>query len=315
MSIFGSFGIKNHPGPKNPSVPQIEVRDVSHETFGKYQYCTSYEGVFYADSDFDHSFGVGKPKKGAIPSPSEADRTPFGQKRKPILESEHEKLDRYKREKIETQALLEQIASEAVPEANAKQDEWLSQYVARHEEDVYGWAFDCKKHGDFLSVFITRASNAEAKQFWTHNPVRFSTTINLAACRQIILKCGHAPARGGSIKFSYRLAHGDKGSMTIGGTGHGCYKAPEGSKWVVLPPEMVSHYSRPLMYFAEPPSDKYGNCINMSDSEYKIKTKVENAARPAADDRIEFEGLRATLFIPATLGQQVHERILKELSA
>lgn len=44
---------------------ELEMVDISYETFGKYQYCTMYEGRWYADSDFVN----GKPKKGAIPSP------------------------------------------------------------------------------------------------------------------------------------------------------------------------------------------------------------------------------------------------------
>lgn len=51
----------------------IQVKDISYQVFGKYQYCTqAKDGMFYADSDFDLGFGVGKPKKGSLPSPQQS---------------------------------------------------------------------------------------------------------------------------------------------------------------------------------------------------------------------------------------------------
>jgi len=44
-------------------------KDISRETFGKYQNCTQYDGKWYADEDFDRGPGIGKPKRGAIPAP------------------------------------------------------------------------------------------------------------------------------------------------------------------------------------------------------------------------------------------------------
>lgn len=45
------------------------LRDISHEVYGKYQNCTMYNGLWYADSDFSGGFGCGKPVSGALPSP------------------------------------------------------------------------------------------------------------------------------------------------------------------------------------------------------------------------------------------------------
>lgn len=44
----------------------IKLIDISHQTYGKYQYCTKYKDYWYADRDFDR-YGI--PKNGAIPSP------------------------------------------------------------------------------------------------------------------------------------------------------------------------------------------------------------------------------------------------------
>lgn len=49
---------------------QWAMRDLSYEVYGKYQFCTMAEdGMWYADVDFEHPGGFGKPKKGALPSP------------------------------------------------------------------------------------------------------------------------------------------------------------------------------------------------------------------------------------------------------
>lgn len=46
-----------------------EVKDMSAEVFGKYQFATQYNGVWYSDADFTDGPGIGKPKPGAIPAP------------------------------------------------------------------------------------------------------------------------------------------------------------------------------------------------------------------------------------------------------
>lgn len=50
---------------------KMAMRDISAETFGKYQYCTKNkeDGLFYADSDF----GWDGLKPGALPAPNQHD--------------------------------------------------------------------------------------------------------------------------------------------------------------------------------------------------------------------------------------------------
>ena len=57
---------------------RVEMRDISAEVFGKYQFCTKGpDGKWYSDQDFEYGNGCGEPKEGAIPSPREADRSPY----------------------------------------------------------------------------------------------------------------------------------------------------------------------------------------------------------------------------------------------
>lgn len=47
---------------------EIEMTDISYETFGKYVTCTMYDGLWYADADFPLD-GTSMPEDGAIPDP------------------------------------------------------------------------------------------------------------------------------------------------------------------------------------------------------------------------------------------------------
>lgn len=61
----GGFTIKIDGG-------NLNVEDISAQTYGKYQYCTkARDGMWYADSDFTLGSGCGKPKRGALPCPEQ----------------------------------------------------------------------------------------------------------------------------------------------------------------------------------------------------------------------------------------------------
>lgn len=55
----------------------IQMQDISRETFGKYQYGTMHWGLWYSDEDFMLGDGCGPLKWGAIPDPSSKDRRPW----------------------------------------------------------------------------------------------------------------------------------------------------------------------------------------------------------------------------------------------
>lgn len=309
-----SFFRRNKPEPAGST---FQMRDISAETFGKYQHCTGYEGVMYADSDFESGYGRGKPKIGAIPSPSEKDRTPFGQKRLPVKkESEEEIRARRERERAETAVLIEQQAAELVPEIESEQKTWFEDFVAEHDRDVAGYAFDCRRHGSFLTVFVTRKSNPTDDHplaHWgaTNLPQELATTLNLGLVKEIKFLGGHPPDLSGSIQFGFHK-HYDSGGSGIG-TGDGTYPAEPGSRWEVIKPSRPWMRGRPLVEFDPPPDKDAGRAIYMEDYRYQIRTTVERAARLAKDDTIRFIGLGATIHAPFGLGDQVHNAILKAL--
>lgn len=231
-------------------------------------------------------------------------------------ESEERKTLRWETKKKETHALLERLATELVDEVRAEQPEWLKKYIAEYEHDVANYSFKCKRHGAFLTLFITRSANPKTVNWGKPHEQILATTINLGGCREIRLTTGHPPDLLGTVGFHYTLKHKNDSGETIGGTGYGNYTAPDGARWEVRRPSYwVPHCGRPLVVF-DPPveTERYsGMVINVSDDNYKIRTIVDKSARAAQDDTIRFEGVGAILHAPASLGNGVHEKILKAL--
>lgn len=47
----------------------IKAVDISRETYGKYQFCTKVDGLWYSDDDFEYGGGCGDLRRGSMPSP------------------------------------------------------------------------------------------------------------------------------------------------------------------------------------------------------------------------------------------------------
>lgn len=231
-------------------------------------------------------------------------------------ESKERKMLRWETEKGETHALLERLAHELVDDVRAEQPEWLKKYIEEYERDVANYSFKCKRHGGFLTLFVTRSANPQTLRFGKPHEQILATTINLGGCREIRLTTGHPPDLLGQVGFYYTLQHKNGGGETIGGTQFGNYAAHDGARWEVRRPTCwVSHYGRPLVAF-DPPAENErhsGMVVNVSDDNYKIQTIVDKSARAAQDDTIRFEGVGATLHAPASLGDGVHTKIMKAL--
>jgi hypothetical protein len=277
----------------------MSFQDISARVFGKYQHCTQYEGVFYADSDFEGGHGIGRPKKGAIPSPREEDRTPFGEPRQLPTETEAQKRERHARERAETNTLLERLAEEATPDVMAEQPALLAKYREAHEADSRSFSIDCRRHGDFLALFIERGGK------------KLVTSINLGASREIRLETGHAPDQDGETAFRFSAERDDGGAM-VGGTNFGNYPAGAGYSWVVRPSHPWLPHERPLLIFDEPRQSDGGGMMWGGEA-YEIRHRASPTARPAKDDRIRFEGVAATLFVPSGHGERVWTDLLAEI--
>lgn len=209
---------------------------------------------------------------------------------------------------------LETLAQEAGKIAAAKADELAATYADEHQRQLAEYAFDCRRHGDFLSLFITRSANKPSK--WQTSPehaTSYSTTINLGRVKAIQLAEGHGPDRGLTLGFSVSMKH--EGGGISWGTGGGTYAPPKGAHYKVSPSYPHLPESR-SSFFLEPEPSKDSHQwsgMMMNNGDYSIKHKMSDFPRPAEDDKIEFDGLGATLFTPHSKGKDVLAAILAEI--
>jgi hypothetical protein len=292
-------------------------RDISTKIFGRYQHCTEYDGVMYADCDFTKGHGCGKPVKGAIPAPGQEETRPFGSYSGPSRKRREKTPEERKTERQQAHDLLERLAREGEPEALTKSAAIFAEAQAEHARDVAGFRFECRRWGTFMSLSAARMANpAEPNNrlFYIERPERsYSTSLNLLNVTAIRLIRGHLPDKEGQLRYAYNLkADDEKVGTHVGGTGFGNYLPSTGYRWVVFPRLPEVPYSRPLFHLppAKQKRDKDGIVIWDSET-YEIQHATEGFARPAEDDVILFEGIEARLFVPAGEGERVYESILR----
>lgn len=199
-------------------------------------------------------------------------------------------------EKIEAMAVAREIIE------REEQQGRFAIFAADHEKDAATFEFDCRRHGDFLSVFVTRSDVRG------DDPIKFSTAINIGKTKTIQMMAGHGPDNTDTMR--YRLsAIAIDGSGSAWWTGMGRGPPAKGQEYIVRGDVKGLPYGR--LVFAidqEPDGHSY---IGMN--EYRVRHQTKDYARAAEDDRIRFEGVKATIYTPAGLGQSVHDKIMAEL--
>lgn len=208
-------------------------------------------------------------------------------------------------------AELERLAREAEPEAWEKADQLFAEYAAEHQRQSDGYVFECRRWGDFLSVFIERKGNGEP-DWWDGVKVnKVSQSLNIGIVKAIRFVEGHCFDRRGSLGYGYSMpADKEEHGAVIGGTGFGHYAPHEGYHYEVQPNFPYLPKSRPLIVIAK---EKDKDRFYGSDS-YEIRHRTENFPRPAQDDQIVFEGIRTTIYVPAGKGRGVYDAILAEIA-
>ncbi len=196
----------------------------------------------------------------------------------------------------------ERMALEQLPEAIAEQPIFFAKFQKAHEADIADYTFDCKRHGDFLTLFISR----RVYRGWIEPQElieKESESINLSKCRQIKLIEGSMPDLAGVNEFE-----GSESSKWGKQEENGEITWHGGEITVTRPTDYLAH----RLLFALDSVGESGNNFGGIHRAYKAKTKIPNAARRAVDDQIVFAGV-GTLYAPAGIGKQVQGKILAEL--
>lgn len=205
-------------------------------------------------------------------------------------------------EKRAAEERLEQSARDQTQAIRIAQPERLALFKTAYDAQVSGYAFSCKRFGDFLSVFITYVP-APGKL-----SVKFSTTINLATSREISLTEGSVPKMDGVCSFTeYWCNFYGNGIKEVKPT---MMNLEESFSAFELADEKGQYYTDHVRAWASMQWSGFAGYYR-----YSIKHTIPDCAVPANPDRIRFTGPDAQLYIPAGLGQGVYDAILAELAA
>lgn len=199
-------------------------------------------------------------------------------------------------------ARIEALAVEA--EATALQDApaKLAVYRADHKKDGASYKFDCRRHGDFLAVFMERGGRKEA------------TTINLGRVSQFRMDEGRTPDNDGVLTYrvqAERLPDADsKVYPFVECDRFGRVKAPrDGCKYAVSP-----KYEHSKSYGMIDHGDTVSGAYFTGRTEPHVAHRTPNYPRPAEDDRITFGDIGVTILVPAGKGGAVLARIHAEVA-
>ncbi len=196
------------------------------------------------------------------------------------------------------EAALERAAIAAEPEVLAKIPAENAANEAEHRRQLAGFKFECRRYGDFLTLFMERPirvwNEPEFQQY------KLSTSINIAATREIRLNAGHAPDFNGYVQYHIRNCY------FINADGIREEEPP------VRPEYDTAYEARRLLFALDEKHDR-GNVMYSGPQHTRYRTA--NFPRPAADDSIRFEGIGATIYAPFGCGQAVYDAVLQEIEA
>lgn len=207
---------------------------------------------------------------------------------------------------------LEDLRVAAEPAALARSDELMAEFRDHHERDVAGYRFECRRWGDFLSLFIER--NGRKLGPWAREWGRqtFATSVNVGATTSIRLAVGHGPDTEGKVGWT-AYARADEGGGCVSWDG---FNWPPKGYHLEVDAELPYIPRLDLFEIRErPAADPTMHCGNTMyvQSWTTLRETTAPFARPAKDDRILFEGIGATVFAPAGLGQGVLDLILSTI--
>lgn len=241
----------------------------------------------------------------------------FGQKDAPEKPSENVDLKATEREAARAEVEALRQAEEA--KAMAALPGLYEEAKAAHAQDVAAYSFECRRWGDYLTVFVSRLGVRGWRhgEGWSHDieANSYSTSINVRDSRTITLANGRAPDLNGRLGYHVRAEKDDDEASWCISDGDGEYKAPKGYHWAVRP-NLPSLTLRGEMFQldARQSDERRLQGIHFSGGEARRLRETPGYLRPAKDDRVYFSGVGATVFAPAGKGQEVHDAIMREIA-
>lgn len=196
--------------------------------------------------------------------------------------------------------IAKNIAVEAeLPALLDRRRELVEAAIAEHAADVAAYAFECRRHGDFLTVFTTRLDRRS-------EPARFSTSINLLRVTEIRLVAGSAPATERDVRWHFQYKQDGRTYTTLP-----LHLPGEGEVLKAYPAVQGASTGRKAYLEAE--SDQ--TFIGAAHYGYDDNFRRGSMPTPALDDEVHILGVGSALLTPFGRGKVVLDAILAEMAA
>lgn len=213
---------------------------------------------------------------------------------------EREEAERKERRELHQQ-LLERLALDKELEVLRERMSVDEEFRAEHQNDLAAYKLRAEKWGPYLSLFIERLTShgryrdeSGGYKYTCEPVVRFwAGALYLPESSTIEFVEGHPVDMQGSVV--YRSAGGSDGGAAV--APREGYKSLPERRTIHTVQKKISNNRHCGAYY-EPQQPKH---------------ITPNWPRPAADDKIIFNGIRTTLYIPYGRGQEVYGTILGAL--
>lgn len=219
-------------------------------------------------------------------------------------------------QKLETMAI--EASVEEVLKVNELWEVCVKEELAMHA----GFSFSCKRHGDFLAIFLTQTAGFSPDRgvYPLDVPRKYAATLNLSKVVSIRFKEGHPTDRNGEGWWDYSLENLDKARF-------GFFRSSSNMGYADPGPD--SHYVlrfvwefpvglRPLHGKGEDEQirnemirERYGYFTDPRS--YRIKHTIPSYPRSYKSDAIIFDGLDFSIYAPPGRGKEVLDAIHTEL--
>lgn len=186
----------------------------------------------------------------------------------------------------------------------AQQDAVIEIFEKDHQGQLSGFDFSCIRHGDFLTLFVTRDYN---RHYDHPYETKFSTTLNLGLVKRIHLEEGRGV--GHSWTTSIFVVEVREDHPDHYGSHHpvSLRKPPEkGFVHRVISDSNITLYPRP--FTNDPPAEYI-------DRNRRFLEAILNTPNQARDDRISFYDIDSFLLVPFGKGKEVHDIIMKAIES
>lgn len=196
--------------------------------------------------------------------------------------------------------VLDEMAREEEAKLRERIPDLTLEYQAEHASQVEGFGYRFQRHGDFLTISLTREANDGAWYGAKH-----VETFNLGNVKSIRFTEGKPPAHSSGWGWAVFTEYegGGCGQSSVSPT-----SPPQNGKHVLKPQH---HPGAPLgRVMLSKEKEEPRNIISMGGG---VNYRTTDFPMPSQDDAIFFGGIGLTIYAPHGVGEKMHADLLAEI--